>query len=511
MSIFDPRTWFKGKAKPPRPKADPDQTMYWAMRDAQARTRQLEESFLDAAPYDLISPFAQFYDGTRLLFPILPNRLDFRQSPGGLWLTEGQFDLVRTYARWLYRSNPYAQAGLRAMGNYVVAKGFKYNVSARRHATAPKAMLKQANKFLEDFLNKNKWWLLEREMYDAKRRDGDIGLRLFPQDDGVTRARTVTGEFIRNNSGPQEWLFGVLTDPDDRSERLAYKVWYSPEEHDIVPADEMFLLTNDVASDSKRGISDFFSIHEILDDTLKLLRAGRQGEAVRQAMAYIRQWVGTPPGAIQAMIQADEDQQDPRITTQGSKTESVHRPAPGEVIDIPESMEMRPGPVGNADNAQKMLDSSLKAAAVKWNIAPWILTGDVSANFASALVSESPMTKQMEYDQFVHKQEYVAILTRVLEVGVQQGILPQDTLEHCEITAEGAPIAARNLLQETQINSILSQNKLLSKRTWSAREDLDHDAEQDQIREEGEQPTVTNPLKTPSPTPGAAYEREVNR
>lgn len=519
---LNPLSWFTRRPAAPTPAPAPFSDPGFEARWVQRKEKLLLESYAGVNPGDFIQPWSTFYDGLKLLFPLFPLWHYTKGTLGYISLTQGQLDLFRAYGRWQYEANPYAQAGLECLADYVIARGFAYNVSSRRHVNASKGLLKTCNKFLEDALNKNRWWRRERELFIARKRDGDAFIRLFPQEDGITQIRNIPSEFIRSNDPDGNRSFGVETPDEDMETHLAYSIWSQREQRggEWVPADEMFMFQNHTSMDVKRGLGDFFNIQQQLDDAANLLKAGAQGEAVRQCIAYVVQWAQANSATVSNFGSTFADGQtnvnlpgNVTTTSNVTRTENVQRVLPGEVIDISKGMEFQNGPVGNADNAQKMLDSSLRAAAVKWRLPAWALTGDVSVNFAAALVAESPLVKRAEWDQFRHVKEYCAVCERLLEIGAMQGILPQDVLEKVEVTAEGAPVAARNLLQETQINAILRQHKLLSKRTWSARENLDHDAEQDEIREEPEDTPLPDgqAVRANSGTPGAEYQRSVDR
>ena len=477
---------------------------YWRTRDQrdriEGRYSVLLEQTAYAPPFELVNPWAQFYDGLKLMFPLFPARFDYRYSQNYIYLTSGQLDLFRAYARYLYETNPYAQGGLNCLADYVIAQGFDYNCVTRRGRTPNKPLEQRCNLFLEDFLNKNEWWKYEREFFIRPKRDGDAFLRFFMQEDGIPQVRAVEPEQVRwpgNDAGPDkdhemDWSFGILTTREDKVTHLAYRLWYSADnpEGETVPADEMVMFKNHLDRNVKRGISDFFNLQDILDDASKLLRAGRQGEGVRQSIAYIRQWALANQAAVLNLQAANTDYQLPKynlpnLSQGGSPLENVTTVQPGEVHDVPEGLEMQDPPEGNALNMKIALDSTLRCAAVKWRCPAWVLTGDVEANFAGALVGESPFTKMLEWTQFLKIKEYTLVCERALEYGARAGFLPPNVLDLVCVQAEGQPVAARDLQQETEINETLVQNGIMSRRTWAAREGLDYDEEQRNIEEEG--------------------------
>lgn len=518
MSL-NPLTWFK---RTPPKKVDalaPYRNAYHekmvALVHREAKERALFETALNyGAPYDLINPWASFYDGLKLLFPLLPARFDGANGGSYIYLSQTQLDLLRSYSRWLYETNSYAQSALETLADYTLgASGFQYIVSARRHVVVNKKLLTKYNKFLEDFLNANEFWHYERSLFIARKRDGDVFGRLFPQGDGVTQFRQIEPEHVRSTT-LSDWSYGIKVDPEDPSKRLAYNVWYSPTDVEEVPADEMIMFKNHTGPSVRRGLSDFFAVHESLYDSANLQRASRQGEAVRAAIAYIRQYAYAPPEAVNSLQAQDTDFQLPRFTgnsTNAAITEPAHKVMPGEVIDIPDGLEFKGGPsvAGSADNVERILNASLNSAAVKWRFPAYFLNGNSNFNFAAALVAEAPFTKATERLQFVQKKDYCKVCEMVLRIGIEQDLLPPDLLDDCEVTCEGTPIAARNLKDETTINEILYQNGLLSRRTWAAREGLDYDVEQDNRSiEDNGAPELPDKPPEKSTSFNAQYARE---
>ncbi len=518
--ISNIKSWFKGGITS-TPPLNHSSSYHNAMMGKIQREKTLQEEFAYTPPYELINPWAPFFDGLKLLFPLFPARFDYRYAQNYIFLSQTQLDLFRVYGRWLYETNPWAQGALGALADYSIHTGFQYSVSAKKHEKASKSLLKQCNKFLEDFLNRNQWWIYERELFIRKKRDGDAFLRFFPQDDGVTQVRVVEPEQIRNvTEDSPEWSFGILTDIDDHVNLLAFHVWYSSnsKEGETVPASEMMMFKNHTDRNVKRGLGDFFNVQDLLEDSAKLLRAGRQGEAVRQAISYVREWSQANASAVLALQATNTDFQIPvynNLQSPATKLENNTQVFPGEVHDVPEGMLYKEPPIGKSENCQIMLDTTLRAAAAKWRVPSWLLTADAGhVNFAAALVAESPLVKRIEVDQHTHKMDYLAVMNRILEIGALQGILPQDVTDRVEVMAECPSVAARHPEKETEICSTLASAGLISRRSWSSREGLDYDTEQDLIAQEGGPITVGGDQEggagsgtASSDSPSADYKR----
>lgn len=497
---------------------------FYQQRDLERMTQEklLMEQLAATPPYELVNPWASLFDGLKLLFPLFPVRFDYRYSNSYIWLTQSQLDLFRAYARWLYETNSYAQGGLECLCDYTIGSGFVPYVQRRRYnPSVSKELIDHCNKHLEDVLNQNNWWRMEREAFKRQKRDGDVFIRFFAQDDGIPKLRFIEPEQVRQPvEGSYEKSFGVVTDPEDRVDVKGFQVWYAQDDPDgeYVPVEECVYWTNHMDMNVKRGLSDFFVLQDILDDAGKLLRAIRLGEASRQSISYIRQWELANQSTIQNLQASLTDYQVPKYqipTTAytSQPIENVTNIQPGEVHDVPEGMEFVNPPAGNGENGERALSATLRAAAVKWRVPQWVLTGEsAEANFASALVAESPMVKARQWDQKATLKHFQRVWHNILHLAELQGILPEGTCEKVQVCAEPIPIATRNAKEETDRNQVLFDHGVLSERTWASREDLDYDEEQENKQTEPdrtlEQQDPNSP--TPSNTPNAQYGRLTN-
>jgi multidrug resistance efflux pump len=111
-----------------------------------------------------------------------------------------------------------------------------------------------------------------------------------------------------------------------------------------------------------------------------------------------------------------------------------------------------------------------------------LISGDSSnANLASALVAEGPFVRAMSYRQWHYRNAYKAVMERVLDHAASTGLLGAATdslLDQVEISVEMPPVIARKADEETNRNAVLFQSGIISKQSWSAREDLDYEEEQ---------------------------------
>src|ERR1017187_1991657 len=106
-------------------------------------------------------------------------------------------DLLRMYTRWIFEFNPVCRGAIESLTNYVVKKGFSYNVIPKRNKNVNKAEIDKAQDIIDKFLEANQWELLEPEFYKRAIRDGEVPLCFYPQEDQITRVRVIEPEQIK--------------------------------------------------------------------------------------------------------------------------------------------------------------------------------------------------------------------------------------------------------------------------------------------------------------------------
>ena len=450
---------------------------------------QLQESIVAFSPgYDLINPFAQFFDGQNLIFPIYPQRLDYRTSSSYIFLSETQLDLLRAYARWLYETNSYAKGALRGLVNFVVKSGFGYEAQPRRDKATDKGLIREVQRFLDEFQQKNKWYIRQKELFLRTRRDGEALIRLFPQDDGIAQVRVVEPETLRSPDATPEWSYGVRTEIEDRETPLMYHILYnaSVDSYEDVEPEWIHHIKINVDLGVKRGLSDFFSTQEALANSVKLLRSSTMGSSIRESIAYIREFQQANMTTIQSLQSQNTDYYIPEPSFSGSpRLQPVLKVEPGSVVDVPEGLKFVQPPQSNNDSSVKILQSNLQAMAQFWQMPSWLMTGDSSsASYASSLLEESPFSRMVETEQGFYKEEYKQIMKRVIEIAVSQGDLPEDTLEKIDIQVIVPSVITRQTDKQSQRHMLLHDKKIMSARTWTELEGLEYAHEQSNFTED---------------------------
>src|SRR5262245_61170758 len=116
----------------------------------------------------------------------------------------------------------------------------------------------------------------------------------------------------------------------------------------------------------------------------------------------------------------------------------------------------------------------------------WVISGDASRNNALDLNAEGPFGRFIAGEQAWFSRHVRNILWRVLEIGVDRGDLPEAVIDVVDISVTPQrPSEQRDPLKETQNNQILFNAGIIGKPTWSAREGLDFQSEQEDIQRFG--------------------------
>jgi len=407
---------------------------------------------------------------------------------------------------------------LDVLSQFAIFTGFEYKVVSkapgeRKPVKAPiedgepaeptpeDPLVLKAQDVIDKFMLVNDWYSWECEIFRRSRRDGEAFLYLEPDPvTGLFLLRSIEPEQIKEPqdtgsilsqlgvNSSMSWKYGILTPRDDTSRPEGYWVVsnYSDAKNvgEYIPAEEVVhIKTEWVDRCAKRGVSDFFSTANDIHSTRKLLRNLRESAAVQAAIAWIREHPEGMTVSRPAVVDA-------RSTTQSGTATPAVRYDGAVCLDVSHGMTYKGGPIGSSaqNSLIEVLQAALRAIGARWQIPEALVSGDSSnANLASALVAEAPFVRALQARQWHYKLAYEGIMRRVLEYAATTGQLGTATdtvLDRIDVTAEAPPVIPRKLAEETERNAILHAAGILSKQTWSAREDLDHEEEQGLLAED---------------------------
>lgn len=485
----------------------------------------------------IINPLVGFYDGIQPLMSTVPTLWDYTLNLG-FYVTEAWLDILRMYARVWYSVTPQAQGVMRGLRDYIIHTGFDYQVQPKPGAGRMRAALPdQCQRIVDDFLTKNEWFETESDWFLRLRRDGEYFGQLFPQDDGTTLLRSIEPWQVRGLNTTPENMFGVVTAKGDRERREYYRLTMSGNGTDaeLIPAENMrdeegrfigrmFMGKTNTDKQVKRGVSDFVATQQLFRELSTLLTNTQVGEALRQALVWVQQTTGAGNPLVEI---------GPGGQTNAGSPPTFGQPitwGPGQIPTMDKNLEFKPGPVGNTTNAQSAMQLAYQALSVYFRVPEWMISGTSAANFASSLTQESPLVRMAQAEQKLLKDKFGAVVMMALRIAEEQELLEPGTVDKLVVNVEATPLVVREPSQETARNKTLKDSGLLSDRTWSVREELDYEAERENIEEEaaykaahppaaasGQPGAPTDPSAQPAPnweqstTPAAEYARQAPR
>ena len=380
---------------------------------------------------------------------------------------------------------------------FCIGTGYEYTVVPK---TGGEALVDPAQEVVDRFCRDNYFYGWEREIFRRTRRDGEANLYFEPDEvSGLVTLRSIEPECIRE---PQDapglkrqlgvndthtWKYGVLTPKADTSK--VEGIWvvsnYNDDQNvgEFVPIEELIHIKTEWPDRmAKRGVSDFFSTTNQMHRTKKLLRRLTESAIAQAAIVWIRTH---PEGST--LNAAAAGGITPNTTRAGRSVPAVHYES-STVLDVTHGMEYASGPVAEASPLVEILQAALRAIGARWQIPESLISGDASNNnLASALVAEGPFVRSMIYRQWHYKHEFQRIIERVLEYAAATGVLgaAKDTvLDRIQVNVDMPAVVDRNWKEETERNSTLYQAGILSKQTWSAREDLVYEDEAKLLKED---------------------------
>jgi hypothetical protein len=380
---------------------------------------------------------------------------------------------------------------------FCIGTGYEYTVVPNEKSNDPLA--EQAQELIDKWCKDQYFHAWEREIFRRTRRDGECFLYFEPDEaTGLPHLRSIEPEQVREPmdakglartlgvGSAETWKYGVLTPKLDTSRPEG--IWVVSQYDDgqtlgeYVPAEELIHIKTEWPDrQAKRGVSDFFSTVNQMHRTKKLLRRLTESAIAQAAIVWIRTH---PEGSAVSQTGITGGNE---TTRGGRKLPSVNYES-STVLDVTHGMEYASGPVAEATPLIEVLQAALRAIGARWQIPESLISGDASNNnLASALVAEGPFVRSMVYRQWHYKHEFQRIIERVLDYATTTGALgaAQDTvLDQLSVNVDMPAVVERKANEETERNSKLYAAGILSKQTWSAREDLVYEDEKKLMEED---------------------------
>jgi hypothetical protein len=450
---------------------------------------------------DLVDPREWMYDGpafARLGFASASQRDDRKQGRNTpIVQTEADLARIRGVGRLICETSVNAQCALQNLANYVVGTGFEYEVQKRRKkAYVEPDLLEEVQDWLDTFLRENKFSpSLERELLRRHRRDGEFFESLTDTGNGHVQCREVEPEFVTEPDGlplaGRVHLFGIDRDEEDVQTVYGYCLeWPGDYAMDYLDADRCQHAKANVDRNIARGVSDFYSVYEYLQDSERFVRNTGKAAAIAAAIAWIEQHA---PGVTKAQAESLQtshrtlryDQTDQAGHT---RTKSVRKIDPGTILSTEAGRQFAPSPLSEMDGVKigAVNSAVLRIVGCRWCMPEFLITGDASnANYSSTTVAEGPWTKFCEVAQVEYGSEFKAIIWKALRLAEAAGRFRRwcgsfgELARKVKLAVTFPRVASRNALEETQRRQALVSGGVLSLKTWAQQEDLDFDEEKE--------------------------------
>jgi hypothetical protein len=426
-------------------------------------------------------------------------------------------DAIRFQSRLWYETLPFYSGPIGHLRNYVCGRGMTVDVVALEEekttyeqddaeaiadakttadieSTINELLAYDIQEYLDNTakFRRNRLHKRVRESALNLFRDGEDAIRVLPpptpengEEEVYPEIRNVDVSTIRgpHNEINGPWAYGVLTSwPKDFEDAKAYHLWYSDNTHeDVLPATLKLAKLDTTGANVKRGVPLAYKIRKQLPQMARLLDCMAVGEAARQAIPYLRQFNTADRAAVGAATPSWIDAHDAARAEYDAMTgESGDEIRPGEVPLINRGQEFVNPPQGYADSGTGAYRTLAETVACALTVPLWFITGTADQeNYASSLVSESPLTKTIENAQDILTEHYREVNEAVVDVGAALGKFPVDWRKRVEIHCELPSPVARDPDKAVDTDTKLLDKGLLSPQHLCARNNLDFDEERD--------------------------------
>jgi hypothetical protein len=466
-----------------------------------------------------------------------------RRSGRDLPLYWSEVDLrgFRVLSRWLCDTNDFAIGFLNLLVGYNVRKGFGWQACKRGAKKGPyqtvgtptDPVIAKGQKILDEWRDASLWPVRSREAFRRWRRDGEVAVRFFYGGwNRLPAIRFVGPEQIGSPEGQTDGpcSFGIETESHDVETVLAYHIWDMESgmtRGQWVDANRIIFVKANVDSDVKRGLPDFFPVHESLDGVRRLLR-NMLLTSIRQAAIAWREKFGTATATQAAGIVPE------RATGYGGSVPATNAPPnwpwwmgspqqwgynrmdPGTVIRTEGNREFEEGPTSSGvGNYIQAAQAVLRSVCVRWGM-PEYASGDASNNnFASALVAGSPFTVVTEGVQL----EWGALFERpvalkVLDLATEAGMLSPEERRQLDVEVTEPAVVTPQPEKDTQTYTQQLQAKIVCLDTVRQKLGYDPQHEAEGVKKDAEQAAKEQQQaqqQQPGQQPLKAMESEAQR
>lgn len=389
---------------------------------------------------------------------------------------------LRTQARQLVRSNPYARNVLRLLEVYVAGPGMTVTAAPSGPQSADESLLRTCDRLWSDFLRANRRHFTFAETARRTWRDGECFVRLFPQPAWPPTVRYVDPELIGPTAAEPDTQ-GIVSDPEDVEHVIAY-LQIDPTTgalEDEISAAELLHLKIGVDSNERRGVTLFASVLDGLTCFDKWLDTEIHARKLQASIVLWRKVQGSP-----SQVTATADAAQAFATNEGGGTVRRERYRPGTILTTSHSTDLQfLQPNTNFGDAVPLGRMVLLGIAAGAGVPEYMLSSDASnANYASTMVAEGPAVKLFESEQQFFAAELAPLWRWVLGQGIAVGLLPADTLDRVTPHWSFPQLVNRDRAKERLADLQLAEAGILSKSEIARRDNVDPVAMQAEIARE---------------------------
>ncbi len=406
---------------------------------------------------------------------------------------------ARKTCRRLAAENEFAIGAHRLRRSYIMGNGIGWHVSPRDLEKENERLTKRANETIREFMEHNKWRLMEREIVMRVDRDGECFLRTFINAGGPLTVRFIEPELIRTPSkAPERAMFGVQMGA--RNESTVEGYWLHKHVSDDSPKllkamqpmgpeiPQVIHIKGNTDMDQKRGWPLMWPVRKNLDRAEKLLRNMSVVATLQAAIAVVRKHEAATQADVSNFLQDNEDF---NWTDQISGTRQSAKGIGGDMGLV---LDAGPGfsyetPISsvNASVNVEVLRAELRSCAASLNMPESMFTSMIDGSFAGSLVAEAPFVKYMEGEQLFFGEHLRPLLEAHIAHEVWWRRLPPKVQKDYMVKGEFTSLEVRDFLREAQKRQLENDAGVLSLTTWRAKSGYDEAVERRNLEKEHEE------------------------
>lgn len=423
--------------------------------------------------------------------------------------TENDLDRIRGVGRLFGDGSSFGISALECLGSYTFGGGFTFSPQAAEGYNVAAELIAAVKRVVNAFTDRNIFsGKLDREINRRARRDGEALLCLDLVDGWQCEARFAEPAQLTEPAGPRpiedwlagsgkvpcdsfvsSWTFGVHTRDGRHDRPYGYHFVWNPggTEWDYYAEARVAHFKRNVDANVKRGVSDFDVIGEFIAASEKLLRNTAGGSAIQAAIPFVKEFIQETTKDQVNDIKAAGATRRSIATPEGRREVYQQHFRPGTIPHIRgASYKDGPGGTNRVDGFVAALQACFRYMGTRWQIPEFMISGDASnANYASALVAESPFVKAREADQLTFTGDFRSLMWKVIRLAYDGGFFDRFRLSFWELQEaiylkiDPPSVATRDRLKDIQADSILVDKGAMAVSTMAANAGLDHKAEVD--------------------------------